>query len=410
MCKLMLSRSFVPGALLLLPLLSPNAIAADSLPSRVNRLETQVADLQQRLARLEEATQPLSLTVDCTAGQTVTAALAGAAAATGPLMITIDGVCTEAVTVARNNVQLLAATPGSGLSAPAPGANVLVLQGARGVRLQGLTITGGSQGLYATAGATFEATDLDIGTAADNGVHIDRSSSGTLTNVTVHDCGATEILVDTGSSLLANGGVLERGSWGLDTDRGSHVTLRGTTIRNLTGVGAYAGLGGSVYAQGVTVEGCDTGIQINQGGSLELDGGTVRNNLRLGVALHGSAASFYGGATITGNAQIGVGMFNGARLAVGDAVIENTTGLGLLLLGGAAVRPENLIVRGNASDGIFLHDTSVLETGSGLQVLNNGGWGIFCAPAPEVPQIDGTPGPVTGNAAGQINCPGLLVP
>jgi hypothetical protein len=394
-------------------LLSPGVLGAEGLAGRVTRLETQVADLQRRLAGLEAAAQPVFLTVNCAAGKTVAAALAAAAGKTGPLTITVDGVCTEAVVLLRNNVQLRAASPGSGLRAPAPGSTVVLLQGVRGVTLQGLTLSGGAQGLYATAGSTFEASGLSIENSAENGVHLDRGSSGTLAGVAIHDGGGVGILADTGASLIVSGGAIERGSWGLDADRVSHVTLRGTAIRDQTGVGAFAGLGSSLYAEAVTVEGCDTGIQIGQGGSLDLNGGTIRDNLRLGIALHGSAASLYGGAAVTGNDGVGVGLFNGARLAVADAVVENTTGApgwGLLLLGGASVRSERLVVRGNSGDGINMHDASVLETGTGLQVLNNGGWGILCAPSPAVAQISGTPGPVSGNTAGQINCPGLLVP
>ena len=64
--------------------------------------------------------QPQFVRVDCGAGQSVNLALAQAANNPGPLTIAIRGTCTEEVRIARDDVNLQAASPGAGWPASKP--------------------------------------------------------------------------------------------------------------------------------------------------------------------------------------------------------------------------------------------------------------------------------------------------
>src|SRR5258708_7854850 len=63
---------------------------------------------------------PVSVAVDCAAGQTVQQAI-DTADPTQPLRVTITGTCTESVALFRDNVTLQAAASGGGIAAPSEG-------------------------------------------------------------------------------------------------------------------------------------------------------------------------------------------------------------------------------------------------------------------------------------------------
>lgn len=376
------------------------------IPETVSALEADVADLKQRVAVLENATQPLSLTVDCNAGETVNDALNLAGNRPGVVSIIIIGVCAEQVDILRDNTWLGGASAGDGIQAPS-NFSALNIDGARHVHLNQLTLMGGDFGLSAGRGAEFEASDLVV-TGAQFGVHLSFNSTGILINA-VLDGNAEGIVVQDGGVLQVVGGVVDNSSEAVLVE-GGHVSLQGTVVRNSGLRGLFAANGGSIMARDTIVENsADTGVQVNQGGSIVFERGTIRNNRSLGVAMHGSSGVFAGGASITDNAS-GIGLFNGSRVAFGDAIVRNNGDVGILLIGGSSIRPQNLLVENNASNGIVLVDTSVAEFDGTSQVINNGGWGIFCQPSPAVAQLSGPPGVVSGNGAGQVSCPGVLIP
>jgi hypothetical protein len=413
--------SVVASAVLTVGFGDPSAAArqefAQGLKDRLSRPEQRAAYLEQPIVPLGRASVPLSVTVNCAAGQTVTAALARVANLTGPVRITLTGVCTEAVRIAQDDITLVGASAGDGLAATSPASDVLVLDAARRIVLNNLSIRGGAAGLVAVSAASFSASNLHV-TGAATGISVQTNSRGLVTSARVEDCGAG-LRATTGGVLAVRGGVIDNISgFGANASDGGFLSMAGgALVRNSAAIGVFAANGGSVSLRDATVEGSDTGVQINEGGSARLDVGTlIHNNLRIGLAVHGAAVNLSAGARVANNVGVGIGLFNGARVAFNGAVVENTSGSpgwGVLLTGGASVRagPGGVTIQGNSSDGISLRDTSVAGfDGATSVILNNGGWGIFCSSAPAVAQISGLPPTVTGNAAGQINCPGIVIP
>jgi len=112
------------------------------------------AELTQRVSDLEAMSYGwLDLFVDCGAGDTLGAALDEAQDHPGPVNIVISGVCVESVEIWRDDVQISGAQPSDGLQAPDDAFAVVSIGNmASGVRLQDMTITGGSAGIEMTQG------------------------------------------------------------------------------------------------------------------------------------------------------------------------------------------------------------------------------------------------------------------
>lgn len=367
------------------------------------------------------SSQPLAVTVNCAAGETVADALARGPETTSRLTVTIVGVCQEAVVVARDAITLQGASPGDGLAAPAEASTVLTVLGQR-INLNQLTLTGGSSGLAATRGASFTATNLHVRGATDAGVFMLFNASGRLTNSLIEDGGKNGIAVQLGASVGVVGGTIQNNALiGIQVSAGGHATVSGAVIRDNAFRGGMPGRGGSLFLQNVTIEGSDNGLQSEPGGSVTLTGsGAVsRNNRSAGILGSGGAVQVLGGARVSGNGFNGIDMIGGTLSLHDGAIVENNTQRGISLAAGSATfgggGSAGPIIRNNSNDGIHLRDVSVARFFSAgnpaenTQVTGNGSFGIFCEPSPAVALMAGFV-TVSGNAAGQVSCPVALEP
>ena len=308
--------------------------SVQQIQQQLQQTQQQLAKLTGRLAQLE----PYVVTVDCGAGQTVTAALAAAGLRASRAVITVVGTCMESVIVHRHNTVLRAGSPGAGIQSA--GSNSALSVGARSVVVEGLAVTGGAL--------------------------LSPGSEVRFTNATI-----------TGSQLH---GILLLGA---------EAVLFGTTVENNAVLGIQAMSGSSVFLEASTIRG---------------------NAFALGVGA-GSVARLDGGTQVTGNgAGIDVGF--GSMLLAGNATVADNSGSGITARGGSVLHfgfaGGVATISDNIGDGIMLHDVSVASSlflGGGADIVNNGGYGVRCSGAPAVAQIVQQIGNVSGNAAGQIDCP-----
>jgi hypothetical protein len=336
---------------------------------------------------------PMSLTVDCSAGRTLNAALAEAASAT-TVMIRFTGVCRENVTIRRDDVTIGGWSSADVLEAPDPNLPVLTVAGGRRVILGMMTIRGGSTGVNLVRGAGFRAVGLVV--------------SGARTGMIVGEASL---------ALLETSAVEDSGSMGVDVNTGGQVWLSQSAVRRSTMHGVTMNGGGTLTLTGSTVEQNGwSGIYARDGDAVNMTGSRVANNLGSGISLHQASLFARGGNAIADNGDIGIGSF-GARIQVGATVIERNR-MGIAATGGTSVLiDDNAIIQNNQLEGLNVLDTSVVGTqaGNGIRITGNGSWGIYCQASPAVAQISGWGGPslngthVFGNAGGQINCPGIIL-
>lgn len=354
--------------------------------------------------------EPQSFLVDCAAGETVNEALQ-AADTLGPLSITIKGTCTEFVGINRDQVTLRAFAPGDGLQAPSATGAVLSMNAARRVRLEGLTLSGGNAGLIANSGAFFVGEDLHI-TGASAGVNVGGNSVGHLDNLTIDDCPGEGISAGQNSSLGISGGTISgcQGS-GAAAREGATISLGGgIAISDTNGPGVVAYEGAMITLQDGTISNSGHFGAFAFGGTIAVRGSDtlITGSTFSGLdASDGGQVSVVFGARISGN-NTGISATNGGSVLIQDGgIVENNNGDGIALGSSSSLRMQaDAIVRGNAGHGVHAAHTSVAQFGSPTnQIVDNGGWGVFCNGPPSVAMMSGDPGTVTGNAAGQLNCP-----
>jgi hypothetical protein len=352
---------------------------------------------------------PQNVSVDCTAGQSIQDAIDNAPVNL-PLQIGIQGTCTEAVTINRDGVSLNAQSPGDGIRAPGPNYTPLTLNGATHVNLGQLTLTGGQNGLQAFDGASFSAFGLDV-SGAGAGVTIGNGSTGSLNNVTIEHSGQVGLGLGDGASVQVFGGTIsDSGIDGVQLD-GGHAQLNNLDVTRSGFQGVAVGIGSTAELNNTTVEySTATGVHAFIGGSVGIGNGSlIQYNGQGGVVAHAGAVNL-AGADIANNRGAGVSTFDGGRVNMQNGtIIENNTGDGVTIFGGGAVSMQGPnFIRNNAGDGVHVRDTSIALFGdlpSANQIVGNGGWGVVCDGPPAVAQMTGPPGNVSGNGAGQVNCP-----
>jgi hypothetical protein len=373
-------------------------------PSECLASEHQVS-LQAPLPQGEQ-----KLAVDCAAGESIQQAI-DSAPVNLPLLIAINGTCTEAVTIGRDNVTLVAVSPGDGIQSPGPNVAPLSLNGATHISLGQLTLTGGQNGLQAFNGASFGAFGLHV-TGATSGILIGNGSIGSLNELTIDHSSQDGLSLGDGGSVQVSGGTIsDSGVDGVQLD-GAHAQLTDVDVTRSGFQGVEVSTGSTAELNNTTVEySTSTGVIAFIGGSVSIGNGSqIQHNGQGGVIANAGAVTL-AGADIANNRGGGVSTFDGGHVNMqNDTIIENNTGDGVTVSGGSAasIQGQNFI-RNNTGDGVHVRDTSIalfgILTGPN-QIVGNGGWGIFCdVGPPAVAQMSGTPGNVSGNGPGQVNCP-----
>lgn len=340
--------------------------------NRNRRLSSCQANETKVLVAASQA--PASVTADCSHGQTITQALAQTANAP-TVLITVKGICNESVTITRDNVTL----KGSDGAAINGGVS---LDDARNVSIQTLTLTN----------STFDAADASV---------------ATLTNVSVTSC-SKGVNVQDGSSIQIEGGSITCSLFGVHAANDGSVALDNVTVSDATnGFGVGADGGGTVSINDSTISNNKSGVSASLEGSIDMHGTTVVTGSSQGGVEAGNGGSVLvaDGADIEGNNGGGAAVSTGGRLVIDGGIVENNTGNGVWVFAGSTVHAPNAIIRNNSGDGIHLMDTSVAFVEGNSQITGNGGWGIYCAGPPSVASTFGSLGTITGNTAGQNNCP-----
>lgn len=357
--------------------------SAQGIPARVAALERQMAAVQSRF-------ELWATTVDCAAGQTVSAALAASRRQQDAVVIRVRGVCVESVTLTRNDVTLVADAAGGTLRAPDGASTVLRVTGAR-VALDGLVIDGAAHadGLVASFGAAVASRDLRV-IDTRFGVIVRAGAQAVLSGARVEKASLNGVSVD--GDLVMDGAHVERcGGAGLRVE--GRAELTNTFLED----NAHAGV--TVYNRG----------------SLTVWEGRFARNGHSGVAADLGSALLITRTEIVSNSGDAVQVTGGSAAELGAVRIEGSGRRGLYAAGGSSVRltasaGSPLTIQANAGHGVEVVDTSLVRSSSTeLAITGNGGWGVRCAPSPSLARVGGAINPATvfGNTAGQIDCPVL---
>jgi hypothetical protein len=231
---------------------------------------------------------------------------------------------------------------------------------------------------------------------ADGAGLVNPESTGDVLSV-----GAKDVKVD--RLTLQGGSVL--------VGRGSSVRITNSSVRDSPDNGVTI-VSSFVEFTNTTVEySAREGVKLDSGSTVRFENCWIHHNDGALDVANGSFADLGGGSRFTDNTG-GIAVSFGSMLHVSDVVIENNLHDGIGATGGSVVHfgygGGVAVIRGNTGNGVFLRDTSLVTSlfeGGAAEITGNGGWGVFCSAPPAVAQIVGPLGTVSGNLAGEINCP-----
>jgi hypothetical protein len=243
--------------------------------------EGRIAELEARVAELEEPFGTLDVFVDCDAGETIGAALAEADTHLGQVNITISGVCEESVNVGRDDVSLSGVNRSDGIrgSSHVGQGGAVDVNGARRVSLSNMTISSGVFGIV-LGGA-------DVG----------------VSGVTVRDTSLTGMFVQVGSILNVDDSlIVENAGSGIEAQTESIIVLANSEVSHNGGTGIGAGSATVSVNNSEIVDNQDGGAGVGNGGNLDLGSTLVANNRGFaGVVSRGGQLGMGGDTRIVGN-------------------------------------------------------------------------------------------------------------
>lgn len=381
----------------------------------------------------------LVVNVDCASGGRINQALSRPALFDRRLVVAVSGTCNENVVIERDDVTIRAQSTGGGVSGADPAKSAILINGARRVTLEGLSVVGGLHGVHVTGGAAATIRSSTVGTAARVGVLVDSGASAVIDGSTIDNNGETGVaavgagvtitdsivrlnrlygvsasrtglailgkidgagniccgntiedntfdgvlVADSAVAYLFSNKILRNGTgngrWGILAVRQSSVVLRGGNL--VSNNGSATGGGGGVFARQST-------INTGPGDTPVIPSTNEISGNRNGIlAEHNSSLDLRGGLSVTGNTVNGVSLTYGTLL-----------------------RTQGSNISGNTFNGIQATRSSSVEFLSGpgttINVVSgNGQSGLFCDPESRYNGNGNVTG-ITGNlgVGGNLNC------
>jgi len=390
-----------------------------------------------------------TVAVDCSAGETIAKALT-LGDERKPLLVQISGTCSEHLLFDRNDVTLAAGIPGATVSGPDPAIDVIKVTASR-VAIEGLTVTGGRNGITANGASGFTVRNALVQNTGRNGITYAHGASGVVDGCTVVNNARDGVAVDAASATVINSQVNQNGRMGVGVFTGGTARIgvdnfnvaAGNTISANASNGIHIVFGSTALIAMNQITGNGTsdapgnlriGINLASASASIIGGNTISDNAGTGVNLVRSSANFgdnlFGITTVNtiirnGNSvsQGGVFVFNGSSVTIRDAVISNNAAFGLVLslrssgqIASSTIQ-NNTTIPGPIPGTVTGGDGIRLVFGSGLFgtapigiVTGNAGFGLNCTDGES--SAIGT-GPlavvlgISGNTLGGVACTGF---
>jgi len=293
--------------------------------------------------------------VDCTKGKTI-----GKALERGnedkPLVVVVQGICSENVVIDRDDVTLQGNSSGDGVTGLDPTKDTILIEGARRVVIESLTVTGGKNGITFLQGAGGTVDSCTVQNTGNHGIRIEGSSAMVINSMISSNFAAGIMLEDggngrigiTNSNQYAKNIISANGGDGIHLQYGATAIIGGNDI---TGNGTdpntlidRAGI--ALYHATVVLVGGNM-ISGNQGAGII----ARSSSLRIGEVSFGLPTA----NTINGNgiatSEGGVLAFVGTALDIRFATISGNTGEGVTAIG-SSLRLRDSMISGNAGQGV----------------------------------------------------------
>ena len=393
-----------------------------------------------------------TVVVDCTEGRTIAHALERGDE-DKPLVVIVRGMCHENVVIDRDDVTLQGDTSGGGVTGLDPTKDTILIEGARRVGIENLTVSGGGNGIAFIQGSSGTVDNCIVQNTGGHGVRIE-GASATVINSTISFNHVAGIMLQDGgngrigitnSNQYAGNTINSNGGTGIHLQYGATAAIGGNTITGngtdpntvidrsgialYTATGVVVGNNSITGNQGAGIIARSSGLRIGDPSFNLSQVNTISGN---GIATsEGGVFALVGTgldirhATISGNTGTGVTGQQGSSVRIRDSTINDNAGGGVVAFVGTALDLQNTTISDNtalgtsiAAVGVALSTRSVarirggsiqnndldgisLVLGSGLflqspavSVTGNGGFGLSC---------DGNESSYSGNTSGIVD-------
>jgi parallel beta-helix repeat protein len=350
--------------------------------------------------------------VDCGAGDTIAKALTRGDEHKS-LVIRIQGICNEQLLINRDDVTLLAAAPGATVSGSDPATDVIRVTAAR-VTIDGLTVTGGRNGITGLGAAGLVVRNATVQFTGRTGVSLAQSSNGLLDTSVVSNNARDGVAIDASQGAVVNSQVTGNGRMGVGVFSGGSARIGIDNTNNPGGNVISANASNGIHI----VFGSNALIAMNQ----IMGNGTsaAPGNLRNGINLASSTADVIGGNTISGHAGQGIALVRSTAI-LGDTSF-GVTSVNTISANGSAVTPggvsgfldsslsiRDVMISGNTGFGIILSLRSAMQIVSTTTIQNTAPAGPN--PGDAIRLVFGSAlfaglpaGTITGNSGWGLNC------
>lgn len=320
-----------------------DAASFPQVEQKLKKLKRRVKDLETKVGALEALALPVSATVNCGLGQTISSVLAAHAQESGQLTITFTGTCNEGVVIERSNVTLQGQGAAT-IQGPATGPvyTVIVQDNAAKVALKNFTATGTTGAVAVLKGAHAVASGLTLQQSISGAVALDDGVLD-IAGSSIHN-NTTGVYSARGGMVGVTNTIVELNTQGVLAWKGGMVNLTSTSADLATAIGP-------------TIRNNANGVVVRAGGFAEFADAIIQNNTANGVVVDSnSVAHFFvtfngTGTQVTGNTNNGVFVNKTASVVFQDnstAISGNNIGI-QCLNNPAYIVPVGFTVSGNTS-------------------------------------------------------------
>jgi hypothetical protein len=305
------------------------------------------------------------------------------------------------------------------------GADVIKIDGARGINLSGMTVQNGKIGIFATANANANLENIEVKNMSDSGVGFTLNSSGFISNCSVQNAAKKGFFIFSDSfvyflntiSATKNGeqgiGIVSAGAmfhnanittdsngWdGLIVTRNSNVTSVQSTLKSKTNSDKGININSNsslrlLNSNTFLIEGNTAGgIILEQSSTLKIEKSSTLNadnNKERGIAVHsGSILENLGKLYSQGNNGTGIDVWassslimnsSAAELFIRDTVASQLfpgVGLGVYRSSSCTITQGMFVSEKNASLGVDVRGNSMIDCFSSATIQNNDQGGMI---------------------------------
>jgi len=304
--------------------------------------------------------QSLTVTVDCSRGQTIARALEQGDSRK-PLVVVVRGTCNEHVSINRDDVTLRG-EPGTGAAVNGPDAGtdtIVILKDT--ANIEDLTVTGGFNGIRLQGPSYAGVKNVLVRNTANNGIIV-RAGDIAIENSTVEYAGGSGLVLGRAASARIFGNSHFRYSHfsGIYAQNNSTFVVNGGTVSDNEGHGINVDYGSDGTIGNVEIFNNAIGIMVSTSHASVGGGNYIHHNREHGVVAQAGAVLGVNGTTVKYNAQTGVLGYLGATVVMSSNEVMENGESGVFCLNDCTLQISGDRITGNAHHGIGVQRRSTL--------------------------------------------------